>query len=125
LYDVSSAEVRPWLLCLLIKAGLVWVALWTASDINYPVLMADKTTTRNFDDAVVTSTSFRVNRNGHAAKEYPGFAPRSRSKEISFQCVDLLLGTVFLGGLLLTIPEGFLKLWHRKEAMLLFVQPIS
>jgi hypothetical protein len=42
--------------------------------------------------------------------------PAPRSKEISIQCVDLLLGTVFLGGLLLTIPEGFLKLWHRKEA---------
>jgi len=44
--------------------------------INYPVLMADKTTTHNFGDVVAIPTSFLVNKNGHVVKKYPGFVPR-------------------------------------------------
>ncbi len=44
--------------------------------INYPVLMADRTTTRNFGDVVAIPTSFLVNKSGHVVKKYPGFVPR-------------------------------------------------
>lgn len=46
------------------------------ASINYPVLMADKTTTRNFGDVVAIPTSFLVNKNGHVVKKYPGFVSR-------------------------------------------------
>ena len=46
------------------------------ADINYPVLMADSLTTRNFGNVVAIPTSFLVNRNGHVVKKYPGFVPR-------------------------------------------------
>jgi hypothetical protein len=57
-------------------AGVV-ACLVRQVDINYPVLMADKTITLDFGDVVTNSTFFLVNRNGHAAKKYPGFAPRA------------------------------------------------
>lgn len=46
------------------------------ASINYPVLMADSATTRNFGDVVAIPTSFLVNKNGHVVKKYPGFVPR-------------------------------------------------
>jgi len=46
------------------------------ASINYPVLMADKTTTHNFGDVVAIPTSFLVNRNGQVVKKYPGYASR-------------------------------------------------
>ncbi|MCL2789732.1 MAG: TlpA family protein disulfide reductase [Desulfobulbus sp.] len=45
--------------------------------INYPVLMADRTTTRNFGNVVALPTSFLVNKNGQVVKKYPGYASRS------------------------------------------------
>lgn len=44
--------------------------------INYPVLMADSVTTRNFGNVVAIPTSFLINRHGHVVKKYPGFVPR-------------------------------------------------
>lgn len=44
-------------------------------DINYQVLMADRTTTRNFGGVVALPTSFLVNKDGHVVKKYLGFAP--------------------------------------------------
>lgn len=44
--------------------------------INYPVLMADRTTTRDFGNVVAIPTSFLVTRDGHVVKKYPGFVPR-------------------------------------------------
>lgn len=46
------------------------------ASINYPVLMADRTTTHNFGDVVAIPTSFLVNKNGHVVKKYPGFVPQ-------------------------------------------------
>lgn len=46
------------------------------ASINYPVLMADRTTTRNFGDVVALPTSFLVNKNGQVVKKYPGYASR-------------------------------------------------
>ncbi|WP_245590209.1 TlpA disulfide reductase family protein [Desulfobulbus elongatus] len=44
--------------------------------INYPVLMADRSTTRDFGDVVAIPTSFLVNKNGQVVKKYPGYASR-------------------------------------------------
>lgn len=46
------------------------------SGINYPVLMADRSTTRGFGDVVAIPTSFLVNKNGQVVKKYPGYAAR-------------------------------------------------
>ena len=46
------------------------------ASINYPVLMADRATTRNFGDVVAIPTSFLVNKNGQVVKKYPGYASR-------------------------------------------------
>jgi len=43
--------------------------------INYPVLMADRATTRAFGGIVGIPTSFLVNRKGHVVKKYPGYVP--------------------------------------------------
>jgi len=48
------------------------------ASINYPVLMADKATMRNFGDVVTIPTSFLVNKSGHVVKKYPGFVPRAQ-----------------------------------------------
>jgi peroxiredoxin len=44
------------------------------ADINYQVLMADRTTTQKFGGVVAIPTSFLVNKNGQVVKKYPGFA---------------------------------------------------
>ncbi|WP_310600199.1 TlpA disulfide reductase family protein [Desulfobulbus sp.] len=44
--------------------------------INYPVLMANRTTTRDFGNVVALPTSFLVNKNGQVVKKYPGYAAR-------------------------------------------------
>jgi peroxiredoxin len=43
--------------------------------INYQVLMADQTTTRNFGGVAAIPTSFLVNKHGQVVKKYPGFVP--------------------------------------------------
>jgi thiol-disulfide isomerase/thioredoxin len=45
--------------------------------INYPVLMADAKTARDFGGIVGIPTSFLVNRNGEVVKSYPGYVPHS------------------------------------------------
>jgi peroxiredoxin len=45
--------------------------------INYQVLMADQTTTRNFGGVAAIPTSFLVNKQGQVVKKYPGFVPHS------------------------------------------------
>lgn len=45
--------------------------------INYPVLLADRSTRNNFGGVVTIPTSFLVNRAGHVVKKYPGLVPRS------------------------------------------------
>ena len=45
--------------------------------ITYPVLMADRGTTRDFGNVVAVPTSFLVNRSGHVVKKYPGPMPRT------------------------------------------------
>ncbi len=44
--------------------------------INYPVLMADKSTARSFGGVVGIPTSFLINSNGTVVKKYPGYVPR-------------------------------------------------
>jgi thiol-disulfide isomerase/thioredoxin len=43
--------------------------------INYPVLMADKSTARTFGGIVGIPTSFLINSNGTVVKKYPGYVP--------------------------------------------------
>jgi peroxiredoxin len=43
--------------------------------INYPVLMADAATARNFGGVVGIPTSFLVNKEGNVVKKYPGYVP--------------------------------------------------
>jgi peroxiredoxin len=45
--------------------------------INYPVLMADDITARNFGGVVGIPTSFLVNKEGHVVKKYPGYVPHA------------------------------------------------
>lgn len=44
-------------------------------NINYPVLMSDRSTVRNFGGIVGIPTSFLVNREGNVVKRYPGYVP--------------------------------------------------
>jgi thiol-disulfide isomerase/thioredoxin len=44
--------------------------------INYPVLMADRSTARDFGGVVGIPTSFLVNSQGTVVKKYPGYVPR-------------------------------------------------
>jgi len=44
--------------------------------INYPVLMANRSTTRDFGNVVALPTSFLVNKNGQVVKKYPGYITR-------------------------------------------------
>jgi peroxiredoxin len=46
------------------------------ASINYPVLMADRSTAHNFGDVVAIPTSFLVNRDGQVVKKYPGLVSR-------------------------------------------------
>ncbi len=41
--------------------------------INYPVLMADRSTARSFGGIAGIPTSFLINKKGHVVKKYPGF----------------------------------------------------
>lgn len=43
--------------------------------INYPVLMADAGTAKNFGGVVSVPTSFLINKEGHVVKKYPGYVP--------------------------------------------------
>lgn len=43
--------------------------------INYPVLMANELTARNFGGVVGIPTTFLVNRQGNVVKKYPGYVP--------------------------------------------------
>jgi len=43
--------------------------------INYPVLLADSSTARNFGGVVGIPTSFLVNSKGLVVKKYPGYVP--------------------------------------------------
>lgn len=43
--------------------------------INYPVLIADRTTARDFGGVVGIPTSFLVNSQGTVVKKYPGYVP--------------------------------------------------
>ena len=45
--------------------------------INYPVLMADDVTARNFGGVVGIPTTFLVNKEGNVVKKYPGYVPHS------------------------------------------------
>lgn len=45
--------------------------------INYPVLMADRSTADEFGGIAGIPTSFLVNRQGHVVKRYPGFVAHS------------------------------------------------
>ena len=43
--------------------------------INYPVLMANRSTADNFGGIAGIPTSFLINRQGHVVKKYPGYIP--------------------------------------------------
>ncbi len=45
--------------------------------INYPVLMADSNTTRNFGGVYGIPVSFLVNKRGNVVKKYTGYVPHS------------------------------------------------
>ena len=45
--------------------------------INYPVLMADAATARNFGGVVGIPTSFLVDKDGNVVKKYPGYVPHT------------------------------------------------
>ncbi len=45
--------------------------------INYPVLMADSSTAKNFGGVVGIPTSFLVNSKGAVVKKYPGYVPHA------------------------------------------------
>ena len=45
--------------------------------INYPVLMADDVTARNFGGVVGIPTTFLINKEGNVVKKYPGYVPHS------------------------------------------------
>ncbi|MGA7278913.1 MAG: TlpA disulfide reductase family protein [Desulfocapsaceae bacterium] len=51
--------------------------LVSSKDINYPVMMADKEVTRDFDGVYGIPTSFLVNNNGNVVKRYSGYVPHS------------------------------------------------
>jgi len=51
--------------------------LMRQASINYPVLMADRTTTRDFGNVVALPTAFLVNKDGQVVKKYPGYTSRS------------------------------------------------
>lgn len=46
-------------------------------DINYPVMMADKSVTRDFGGVYGIPTSFLVSKKGTVVKRYTGFVPHS------------------------------------------------
>lgn len=66
------------------KGASVVAKLIEKESINYPVLMANSKTARDFGGIVGVPTSFLVNRKGEVVKRYPGYVPRSLlEKDIS------------------------------------------
>ncbi|MBU0664108.1 MAG: TlpA family protein disulfide reductase [Proteobacteria bacterium] len=60
------------------QGGPSIVAKLVASrSINYPVLMADETTARNFGGIAGIPTSFLINKEGNVVKKYPGYVPHA------------------------------------------------
>lgn len=60
------------------ESGAVPVAsLVQRAGINYPVLMADASTAKNFGNVVSVPTSFLINKEGHVVKKYPGYVPQA------------------------------------------------
>jgi len=57
-------------------AGIV-AKLVKSEKINYPVLLADRSTAHDFGGIAGIPTSFLVNRKGNVVKKYPGFVPHS------------------------------------------------
>lgn len=57
-------------------AGVV-AQLVQQQKITYPVLMADRVTTKKFGGVPGVPTSFLVNKDGHVIKKYPGYVPRA------------------------------------------------
>ncbi|MBT8333431.1 MAG: TlpA family protein disulfide reductase [Desulfobacterales bacterium] len=51
--------------------------LVTKKGINYPVMMADDSVTRNFGGVYGIPTSFLVNSKGNVVKKYTGYVPHS------------------------------------------------
>lgn len=51
--------------------------LVTKKGINYPVMMADNSVTRNFGGVYGIPTSFLVNSKGNVVKKYTGYVPHS------------------------------------------------
>ena len=51
--------------------------LVTKKEINYPVMMADKSVTRDFGGVYGIPTSFLVNKKGTVVKRYSGYVPHS------------------------------------------------
>ena len=45
--------------------------------INYPVLLADRSTAQDFGGVAGIPTSFLVNKKGHVVKKYPGYVPHA------------------------------------------------
>jgi peroxiredoxin len=59
------------------KGASVVAKLIEKESINYPVLMADSKTARDFGGIVGVPTSFLINRKGEVVKRYPGYVPHS------------------------------------------------
>lgn len=59
------------------KGASVVAKLIEKESINYPVLMADSKTARDFGGIVGVPTSFLINREGEVVKRYPGYVPHS------------------------------------------------
>lgn len=59
------------------KGAAVVAKLIEKESINYPILMADAKTARDFGGIVGVPTSFLVNREGEVVKRYPGYVPHS------------------------------------------------
>ncbi|HBI15381.1 MAG TPA: TlpA family protein disulfide reductase [Desulfobulbaceae bacterium] len=59
------------------KGASVVAKLIEKESINYPVLMADQKTARDFGGIVGIPTTFLVDREGMVVRRYPGYAPRS------------------------------------------------
>lgn len=59
------------------KGPAIVAKLVEKEQINYPVLMADTATPREFGGIFGIPTSFLVNKAGHVVKKYPGYIPRS------------------------------------------------
>jgi thiol-disulfide isomerase/thioredoxin len=59
------------------KGPSVVAKLISKEKINYPVLMANSGTTRDFGGIIGIPTSFLVNRQGEMIKRYPGYVPHA------------------------------------------------